>query len=303
MVRGVSDEPDGSRPRPGTFRWTAISHESLARQPVPIDACARQAIRAALPRSASPTTSTSSPARRAFDFVPFDVRERTVRRRRALGPTGRRDPVRRRDHVRLAAREAIRDHSAASLRLRHRQRHVYADSPYHAAGGGLGRDGHSTRSWPRISMRSSRRSGQALMGAIGLDFVKRYLVPHASRDLAQAPELYSRSCVRSSMRHGARGEHERPPPGSPRDLSNDAVVARFQVLGGTAVSAGSDAHDDRAFSSGLEAGYRVVATAGINADVPSRRGQGRRGPSDRFRQPARPTRRRPVVIDHRRRRD
>jgi hypothetical protein len=43
------------------------------------------------------------------------------------------------------------------------------------------------------------------------------------------------------------------------------------LLGGTAVSAGSDAHTKESFSSGLEEGYRVAAAAGFR-DLAFRRG-------------------------------
>jgi hypothetical protein len=66
-------------------------------------------------------------------------------------------------------------------------------------------------------------------------------------------------------------------------------MRRFGVLGGTAVSAGSDAHADQAFASGLEAGYRVARAAGVR-ELAFRRGGDRVAVAlpDRFRQPARP---------------
>jgi histidinol-phosphatase (PHP family) len=42
-----------------------------------------------------------------------------------------------------------------------------------------------------------------------------------------------------------------------------AIVARYRELGGTLVSAGSDAHQAAAFASGLAEGYRVAAAAGF----------------------------------------
>ena len=61
------------------------------------------------------------------------------------------------------------------------------------------------------------------------------------------------------------------------------------MLGGTAVSAGSDAHTAESFASGLEAGYRVAAAAGFR-DLAFRRGGARVAVAlpDRFRMPAEP---------------
>ena len=63
-----------------------------------------------------------------------------------------------------------------------------------------------------------------------------------------------------------------------------AVVARYQLLGGTRISAGSDAHQKDAFASGLESGYGVVAAAGFR-ELAFRRGGERLAVSvpDRFR--------------------
>jgi histidinol-phosphatase (PHP family) len=41
------------------------------------------------------------------------------------------------------------------------------------------------------------------------------------------------------------------------------IVERFRLLGGTRVVAGSDAHRKGSFTMGLEAGYGVVAAAGL----------------------------------------
>ena len=105
-----------------------------------------------------------------------------------------------------------------------------------------------------------------LFDTIGhLDFVKRYLMPHVTpAQLAAAPELYEPLLVSlvetgtalevntSGLRQVAR---ETYPPGP--------IVERYRLLGGTAVSAGSDAHRNSAFTAGLEAGYGVVAAAGF----------------------------------------
>ena len=53
--------------------------------------------------------------------------------------------------------------------------------------------------------------------------------------------------------------------------ASEPIVARYRVLGGNAVTAGSDAHRENDFAFGLEAGYRVVARAGF-ARLAFRRG-------------------------------
>jgi len=146
--------------------------------------------------------------------------------------------------------------------------HVYADSPFHAGRVAAWTAG---RSLPEIvapyfdEVLAAIRSG--LFDTIGhLDFVKRYLVPYvAPAQLAAAPELYEPLLVAlvetgtalevntSGLRQGAGETY----PAAP-------IVDRYRVLGGTAISAGSDAHRSDAFTSGLEAGYGVVAAAGFD---------------------------------------
>jgi histidinol-phosphatase (PHP family) len=131
------------------------------------------------------------------------------------------------------------------------------------------------------------RSG--LFTTVGhLDFVKRYLVPLVMpTQLAAAPELYEpllQALVETGTAlevntSGLRQAAAETYPAGP-------IVERYRVLGGTAVSAGSDAHRRDAFASGLEAGYRVVAAAGLR-QLAVRRG-GEQAPialPDRFRTP------------------
>jgi histidinol-phosphatase (PHP family) len=121
---------------------------------------------------------------------------------------------------------------------------------------------------------AAARSG--LFDAIGhLDVVKRYLLPHVTpAQLAAAPELFEPVLVAlvetgtalevntSGLRQPAAETY--PGPG---------LVARFRELGGTRLTAGSDAHREGAFAFGLEAGYRVVAAAGFR-ELTFRRGGG-----------------------------
>ena len=121
---------------------------------------------------------------------------------------------------------------------------------------------------------AAARSG--LFDAIGhLDVVKRYLAPHVTpAQLAAAPELFEPALVAlvesgtalevntSGLRQAAAETY--PGPG---------LVARFRELGGTRLTAGSDAHREHAFAFGLDAGYRVASEAGFG-ELSFRRGGG-----------------------------
>jgi len=259
---------------------------------VPIDAYAAQAVDRRIPELAITDHVDFEPGAPAHAFTTFDERERTVRdaaeRWAEHGVTIRfgveitwdgRHAAEIRDHL----REHAYDYVIGSV-------HVYRDSPYHADRVAAWTAG---RSLPEImapyfdEVLAAIRSG--LFTTIGhLDFVKRYLVPHVTpRQLAAAPELYEPLLqalvetgtaleVNTSGLRQAAGETY---PAGP-------IVERYRVLGGTAVSAGSDAHRRDAFTSGLEAGYRVVAAAGLRELAVRRGGEG--APialPDRFRTP------------------
>ena len=153
--------------------------------------------------------------------------------------------------------------------------HAYEDSPYHASRVAAWTAGKTLADIvaPYFGdVLRAIRSG--LFDTIGhLDFVKRYLVPHVTpAQLAAAPELYepllqalvdtgSALEVNTSGLRQAAGETY---PAQP-------IVERYGVLGGTRVSAGSDAHRAEAFTMGLEAGYRVISAAGMS-ELAFRRG-------------------------------
>jgi len=244
---------------------------------VPIDDYARQAIERGIAEIAITDHVDFVPGTPAYGFVPFAERERLVRTAaERWGPAGvtirfgveitydRRHEAEIREHL---ARHPY-DVAIGSV-------HVYADSPYHAsrvAGWTAG------RSLPEIvapyfgEVLAAIRSG--LFDVIGhLDFVKRYLMPHVTpAQLAAAPELYEPLLVAiveggtalevntSGLRQVAAETY----PAGP-------IVERYRVLGGTRVSAGSDAHRSDAFTAGLEAGYRVAAAAGFR-ELAVRRG-------------------------------
>jgi histidinol-phosphatase (PHP family) len=262
---------------------------------VPIDAYAAQALERGIDEICITDHVDFEPGAPAYDFVPFDVRERTVRdAAERWGPQG--VAIRFGTEITYLSRHeaAIRDHLRS-----HRYDfvigsvHAYEDSPFHAA---------RVASWvggrplaeivaPYFDeVLAAIRS--ELFDTIGhLDFVKRYLLPHVTpAQLAAAPELYEPLLsalveTGTALEINTSGLRQ-----SPRETyPSEAVVTRFRVLGGTAVSAGSDAHDERAFASGLEAGYRVALAAGIS-EFAFRRGGDRVVVAlpARFRQPARP---------------
>jgi histidinol-phosphatase (PHP family) len=121
---------------------------------------------------------------------------------------------------------------------------------------------------------AAARSG--LFDTLGhIDFVKRYLHPHvAPAALAAAPELYEpilEALVRSGTALEVNTSGLRQSPGE--TYPPEPVVARYRVLGGNAVTAGSDAHRANDFAFGLADGYRVVARAGFD-QLAFRRGDG-----------------------------
>ena len=259
---------------------------------VPIDVYAAQAVQRGIAEIAITDHVDFEPGAPAYDFVPFDVRERVVREAaERWGPLGvairfgveitydSRYEASIRDHLRRHAY----DYVIGSV-------HVYAGSPYRpesVAGWVAGKSLQAVVAPYFDEVERAIRSG--LFDTIGhLDFVKRYLVPYVTpADLAAAPELYERLLV-ALVETGTALELNTSGLRQPaaETYPSAAVVARYQVLGGTTISAGSDAHRKDAFASGLEEGYRVAAAAGFR-ELAFRRGGPRlalRMP-DRFRKP------------------
>ena len=244
---------------------------------IPIDAYAAQAVERDIAEIAITDHVDFVPGTPAFEFVPFATRERAAREAaERWGPHG--VAIRFGVEITYDSRheEDIRDHLA-----RHAYDfvigsvHIYAGSPYHASRVGSWVAG---RSLPEIVApyfdEVERACRFGLFDTIGhLDFVKRYLHPHVTTaDLAAAPELYERllvALVESGTALEVNTSGLRQPP--QETYPSAAIVERYQVLGGTGVSAGSDAHTDGAFTSGLAEGYRVAAAAGFR-DLVFRRG-------------------------------
>lgn len=265
---------------------TRLSPDSV----VGIDDYARQAVERGIAELAITDHVDFDPAAPAYDYVPFEDRERTVRdaaERWAEHGVAIRFGV----EVTYDSRfeTAIREHLARrAYDYVIGSVHVYADSPFHAsrvARWAAGRSLGEIVAPYFDEVERAIRSG--LFDTIGhLDFVKRYLHPHVTAAmLADAPELYepllgalvetgtALEVNTSGLRQSARETYP-----------SAAIVDRYRVLGGTRVSAGSDAHTLESFTSGLDEGYRVAAAAGFR-DLTFRRG----GPSvlvampDRFR--------------------
>jgi histidinol-phosphatase (PHP family) len=260
---------------------------------VAIDAYATQAVERRIAEIAITDHVDFVPGTPAFAYTTFADRERTVRdaaeRWAARGVAIRFGVEVTYDH---AHEPEIRDH----LR-RHPYDyvigsvHVYADSPYserHVAAWTAGRPLPEIVAPYFSEVLGAIRSG--LFDTIGhLDFVKRYLIPHVMpADLAAAPELYEPLLTAlvetgTALEMNTSGLWQAPRETYPAG----AVVERFHVLGGTAVSAGSDAHRVESFTAGMEAGYRAVAAAGFE-ELAIRRGGQRIGVPlpDRFRERA-----------------
>ncbi len=116
------------------------------------------------------------------------------------------------------------------------------------------------------------RSG--LFDTLGhIDVVKKYLSRHVpTARLAEAPELYEpvlRALVESGTALEVNTSGLRQAPGEIYPPA--AVVALYRDLGGTAVTAGSDAHRTETFAFRLEDGYRLLAEAGFE-ELAFRRG-------------------------------
>jgi histidinol-phosphatase (PHP family) len=220
------------------------------------------------------------PGTPAYEFVPFDVRERTVRdAAERWGPEG--VAIRFGVEITYDSRheDAIRDHLRShAYDFVIGSVHVYEDSPFHASRVAAWVQG---KSLPEIvapyfdAVLAAIRSG--LFDTIGhLDFVKRYLVPHVlPAQLAAAPELYEpvlSALVESgtSLEVNVSGLRQLPRETYPAPH----IVARYRELGGAHVTIGSDAHRSEQFSYGLSEAYRLVTAAGYE-ELAFRRGAGR----------------------------
>ena len=247
---------------------------------VPIDDYAAQAVARGIAELAITDHVDFAPGTPAYRFVPFAERERIVREAaERWAPQG--VAIRFGVEITYDGRyEAdIREHLAGhAYDYVIGSVHVYADSPFHAsrvAAWTAGRPLAEIVAPYFDEVLRAIRSG--LFDTIGhLDFVKRYLVPYVSpAQLAGAPELYEPLLI-ALVETGSALEVNTSGLRQPANETYPAapIVERFRVLGGTRVSAGSDAHRADAFTMGLAEGYRVVAAAGIT-ELAFRRGGSR----------------------------
>lgn len=247
---------------------------------VPIDAFAEQAVDRGIAEVAITDHVDFVPGAPAFSFAPFAERERIVReaaeRWAAQGVAIRFGVEITYDRAHEAdIREHLRRHAydyvIGSV-------HVDVGSPFHAsrvAGWTAGRRLADIVAPYFDEVLAAIRSG--LFDTIGhLDVVKRYLIPHVMPiDLARAPELYE-PLLRALVDSGSALEVN---TSGLRHVTAEtypaaAIVQAYRLLGGTRVVAGSDAHRKGSFTSGLDAGYGVVAAAGFH-ELAFRRGASR----------------------------
>ncbi len=276
----MKDELDPTSPTGQALDLPLDSHLHTNLSPdsdVPIDVYAAQAVERRVAELAITDHVDFLPDAPAYAFTAFAERERVVR-----------EAAERWADQGVAIRfgvEITYDHRHEPEIREHLSRHAYdyvigsvhayEDSPYHASRVAAWTAGKTVADIvaPYFGeVLRAIRSG--LFDTIGhLDFVKRYLVPYVTpAQLAAAPELYEPLLqalvdtgtaleVNTSGLRQAAGETY---PAQP-------IVERYRVLGGTRVSAGSDAHRAEAFTMGLEAGYRVISAAGMS-ELAFRRG-------------------------------
>ncbi len=236
---------------------------------VPIDAYAEQAVERGIAEIAITDHVDFVPGTPAYAFTTFAERERQVR---AAADRWESRGIAIRFGVEISydrehegdIREHLRRHPYDTVIG---SVHVFAGSPYspeRVAGWATGRSVAEIVAPYFDEVLLAIRSG--LFDTIGhLDFVKRYVMPHVvPADLAAAPELYEpllAGLVETGTALEVNTSGLRQPPAETYPAG--PIVERYRLLGGTRVSAGSDAHRKGSFTAGLEAGYGVVAAAGF----------------------------------------
>lgn len=237
---------------------------------VPIDVYCAAALERGIPELAITDHLDFDPRAPAFAFSEFAERERVVRAA-AERWAGRGLAIRFGVEISYESRreEEIRDHLA-----RHPYDfvigsvHVMRDSPYtgsRVAGWVAGRSFEEIVAPYFAEVVAAART--ELFDTLGhLDYVKKYvaaLVPPA--DFAAAPEVYEpvlRALVETGtgLEVNSSGLRQAPRETYPAPW----VVARYRALGGSVVTAGSDAHRAVAFAYGLAHAYAIAARAGFD---------------------------------------
>jgi histidinol-phosphatase (PHP family) len=236
---------------------------------VPIDAYCAAAVERGIPEIAITDHLDFDPRAPSFTFAPFATREREVRDAAARWAD-------RGLHVRFGIEVTYESQREAEIRehLAHHPYdyaigsiHVGADSPYKAsrvAGWVAGRSFDEIVAPYFAEVRAAIHS--ELFDTIGhLDYVKKYVVNHVPpSDFAARPDVYEpllRALAETGMALEVNASGLRQPPGETYPPAS--VVERFRALGGSRITAGSDAHRARSFAYGLGHVYAAIAAAGF----------------------------------------
>jgi len=246
---------------------------------VHIDSYARQAVERGIAEICITDHVDFVPGTPAFDFVPFDVRERTVRdAAERWGPDG--VAIRFGVEITYDARHetAIRDHLRShAYDFVIGSVHVYEESPFHASRVAAWVDG---RPLDEIvapyfgEVLLAIRSG--LFDTIGhLDVVKRYLHPYlTAADLGERPDILEpvlQALVDSGVALELNTSGLRQAVGE--TYPSALTVTRFRELGGSRVTVGSDAHRRDLLGWRLADAYDALRRAGFESVVFRRGGE------------------------------
>jgi histidinol-phosphatase (PHP family) len=244
-------------------------HSSLSPDSdVPIDVYAAQAIERRIDEIAITDHVDFDPRYPAYDFVPFERRERVVRE--AAERWANEVSIRFGCELTYERRYEgdIRDHLATSrYDFTIGSVHIGPFSPYgtdRVAGFSAGNPIDEVVQPYFDEVTAAARSG--LFDTIGhIDFIKRYVHPHITpAEFAARQDLYEpilRALVESGIGLEVNTSGLRQSPGETYPPA--PIDALFRDLGGRHVTSGSDAHQADAFAFGLEDGYRVAAGAGF----------------------------------------
>jgi histidinol-phosphatase (PHP family) len=247
---------------------------------VPIDLYAAEAVARGIPEIAITDHVDFDPRDPAFEYTSFADRERVVRGA-AERWAGRGVAIR--FGVELTFHTSwesdVRDHLARyAYDFVIGSVHDWPGSPYASARRASWMTGLSVEETVapyRDEVVAAARSG--LFDTIGhLDVVKRYLHPMVTpAQLATQPELWDpalRALVESGTAMEVNSSGLRHHVGETYPAS--ATVQRYRDLGGTRVTAGSDAHRRDWFAYRLDQAYRLLAEAGFEG-LTFRRGSDR----------------------------
>jgi histidinol-phosphatase (PHP family) len=238
---------------------------------VPIDVYCASAVARGIPEIAITDHVDFDPRDQAYSFASFAEREREVRDAAARwADRGLR--------VRFGVEVTYESRFEAEIR-EHLARHPYdyaigsvhvaASSPYLArrvTGWVAGRTFDEIVAPYFAEVEAAIRS--ELFDTLGhLDYVKKYLVHHVPpASFAARPDIYEpllRALVETGTALEVNASGLRQPPGETYPPA--PIAARFRVLGGIRVTAGSDAHRADSFACGLGHAYAALVAAGFEA--------------------------------------